>query len=318
MLSLYTYPGNTQAIQTLIAAEYNQVDVQTPPFEMGTDNKTPDFVKKQPLEKVPLLDTPHGTINEPNAIARYVARLRPDTELLGRTFFEQAIVDQWIEFAKAELELPVGMWIYPILGFIESDDASTNRAKQDLKRALTALNNHLLTHSFLVGDSVTLADIVVACALLNPFKLVFDATYMAPFSAVVRWFRLCVDQPSFVAVLGFTNLLLDGGETGKAGAQPASAPAAQKAVKEGKAKEGKKENKGQQDEKTRDKKKPPTDDKAEKLRKKVIKEGGKKGVEIEGASDMGGRLYTHGKSTHRNFLFKEEELRPMIRTHAPL
>ena len=38
----------------------------------------------------------------------------------------------WIEFAKNELDLPVGMWIYPILGFITSNDSNTSKVKEDV------------------------------------------------------------------------------------------------------------------------------------------------------------------------------------------
>ena len=51
--------------------------------------------------------------------------MRMDTNMYGSTFFEAGRVDQWIEFAKNELDLPVGMWIYPILGFITSNDENT-------------------------------------------------------------------------------------------------------------------------------------------------------------------------------------------------
>lgn len=45
--------------------------------------------------------------------------------MYGSSFFEAGLVDQWIEFAKNELDLPVGMWIYPVLGFIESNESNT-------------------------------------------------------------------------------------------------------------------------------------------------------------------------------------------------
>ena len=46
------------------------------------------------------------------------------------------------------------------------------QAKEDVKRALAALNEHLLKKTFLVGEAITAADVVVACSLLNAFKLV--------------------------------------------------------------------------------------------------------------------------------------------------
>ena len=83
--------------------------------------------------------------------------------LIARRLYEAGLVDQWIEFAKNELDLPVGMWIYPILGFIQSNKGNTERAQEDLKRGLAVLQAHLTNSTYLVGNAVTLADIVVAC-----------------------------------------------------------------------------------------------------------------------------------------------------------
>jgi len=97
---------------------------------------------------------------------------------------------------RNELVMPVGMWVYPILGFIQSNKANTERAQDDLKRALAVLQAHLANSTYLVGGAVTLADIVVCCSLLNAFKLVMDAAFLAPYKAVVRWFTTCATAQS--------------------------------------------------------------------------------------------------------------------------
>ena len=176
-MKLHTYAGNVHALQSLIVARYNGVEIELPPFEMGKDNKTKAFLAKSPMGKVPVLETPEGCICEAGAIARYVARIRADTNMYGSSFFEAGLVDQWVEFAKNELVMPVGMWVYPILGFIQSNKANTERAQEDLKRALAVLQAHLSSNTFLVGSAVTLADIVVCCSLLNAFKLVMDEKF---------------------------------------------------------------------------------------------------------------------------------------------
>ena len=158
-LTLLTYPGNVQALQTLIVARYNGVHVAVPPFQMGADNKTQALIAKSPLGKVPALETAEGSISEPAAIARYVARMRADTKMYGASFFEAGLVDQWVEFAKSELDLPVGMWTFPVIGFVASNTATTERARQDLGRALGALQSHLASTTYLVGQTITLADI---------------------------------------------------------------------------------------------------------------------------------------------------------------
>jgi elongation factor 1-gamma len=201
-LTLYTYPGNFRAFKILIAAEYNALEIDVPPFEMLKDNKTPEFLAKSPLGKVPVLDTPAGSIFESNAIARYVARVRRDTELYGATFFESALIDSWIDFCTHELELPATMWLYPVIGYMPYNPNATDKSKLDVARALATLDAHLLTKTFLVGEQMSLADITVASALVYPMKLLMDAKFRKPYPNVCRWFDTCVNQPEFKAVIG--------------------------------------------------------------------------------------------------------------------
>lgn len=104
-LKLYTDIGNFRSFKILIAAEYNSVDIEVPEFKAKQDNITAEFQKKSPLGRVPVLETAAGTIFESNAIARYVARIRRDTELYGSTFFESGQVDSWIDFSANDIEL---------------------------------------------------------------------------------------------------------------------------------------------------------------------------------------------------------------------
>ena len=99
-MKLHTYAGNVHALQSLIVARYNGVEIELAPVEMGKDNKTKAFLAKSPMGKVPVLETAEGCICEAGAIARYVARIRADTNMYGSSFFEAGLVDQWVEFAK--------------------------------------------------------------------------------------------------------------------------------------------------------------------------------------------------------------------------
>jgi len=62
---------------------------------VGKDDRTDAFRAKSVVAKLPLLETPDGALFESNAIARYIAKIRRDTELTGKTFFESAQVDAW-------------------------------------------------------------------------------------------------------------------------------------------------------------------------------------------------------------------------------
>jgi len=159
---IYSYPNNPRVYKALIAARYNNVDIEVPAFNFGVDNTTAEFKKKNPLGKVPVLETPDGKyLWESNAIARYIARLSNRANLYGSSDYEAGLVDQWIDFSVSQIELPAAAWLYPIFRIVENNPVATSNAKGEIRNVLQILNEHLLTRTFLVGERVTLADIVV-------------------------------------------------------------------------------------------------------------------------------------------------------------
>lgn len=185
-----------------------------------------------PGGKLPLLETAHGSLFESNAIARYIARIRRDTDLSGRTFFESAQVESWLDFASHDVELPAILWVYPVLGWKAFNDKVHESATANMHKALAVLEAHLLPRTYLVGESVTLADIVLVAALFYPFKLVFGADVRETYPSVTRWFYTCVGKPEFAAVLRFVPVCDEPlGAGAGAGAAAAGAGAAGESCK---------------------------------------------------------------------------------------
>jgi len=198
---IYSYPNNPRVWKSLIAAEYVGIQIETPPFNIGTDNKSKEFLAKFPVGKIPALETPEGTIFESNAIARHVAR-QGHSKLYGSSLIEAAQVDQWIDFSANEIELPSAAWIFPILNIVPFHKEATEKAKGDIKKAMTILNNHLNTKTFLVGERISLADIVIATSLYRLYSMVFDPGFRKPFPNVTRWYLTVVNQPNAKKVMG--------------------------------------------------------------------------------------------------------------------
>lgn len=195
-VTLHTEAGNFRAFKIIIAAKYNDVKLNIPEFNAAA------IKDKSPSGRAPLLETPSGCIFESNAIARYVGKARRDTDFCGSTFFESGQVDSWMDFSAHELELPVTLWLYPVLGYMSANAELTAKAKADVARALTTLNTHLNDKTYLVGDKVTLADVTVASTLVYVFKFLADPVYRKKFGNVVRWFETIAHQPHFMAVVG--------------------------------------------------------------------------------------------------------------------
>ncbi|GFY94744.1 translation elongation factor EF1B, gamma chain [Actinidia rufa] len=182
-LVLHAGEGNKNAFKVLIAAEYSGVQIELAQnFEMGVSNKTPEFIKMNPIGKVPVLETPDGPIFESNAIARYVTCSKSDNPLYGSSLMEYALIEQWIDFSLMEIDKNISRWLYPRLGYGLYLPPVEEAAISALKRALGALNTHLASKTL--------------------FCYVMTKTFMAEFPHVERYFWTMVNQPNFYKILG--------------------------------------------------------------------------------------------------------------------
>ncbi|KAL8223922.1 hypothetical protein R6Q57_019397 [Mikania cordata] len=199
-LILHSGSQNKNCYKAQIAAEYVGVKVQySDSFEMGVTNKTPEFLKMNPLGKIPVLETPDGAVFESNAIARYVAH---GSFLFGSSSMEYGQIEQWIDFSAFEIDVNTRGWFTPRLGFANYIKPYEENCISGLKRGLEALNRYLATHTFLVGDGVTLADIIITCNLLLGFKLLMPKSFTSEFPHVERYFWTMVNQPNFSKIIG--------------------------------------------------------------------------------------------------------------------
>ena len=69
---IYTFPQNDRVHKVLIAAKYNGLTIEVPQFSMGIENKTPEYLAKFPMGKVPGFEDSNGNIlSESGAMAYY-------------------------------------------------------------------------------------------------------------------------------------------------------------------------------------------------------------------------------------------------------
>jgi len=201
--TLYTYPENFRAFKALIAAQYSGAKIkvlsQPPDFKFGETNKGEAFLRKFPLGKVPAFESDDGVIlSESNAIAYYVA----NDALRGASITDAAYVRQWVDFADHEILPASCTWVFPCMGIMQCNKQNTERAKEEVKKALSVLNRHLETRTYLVGERISLADISVLCTLLHLYQWVLEPDFRKDYINTNRWFTTMVNQPQVKAVIG--------------------------------------------------------------------------------------------------------------------
>jgi len=203
---LLSYKNDYRVTKILVAAEYAGMEIDVPNFDLQKETATIDFKSKSPYGKIPVFDTPNGSLFDVGAILRYVGRSRFDSGLYGSTFYQSGQVDQWLEFVTSDVDVARGIWLLPVLGQLRFEEIAYENSKRDVANIMNVLNKHLLHNTFMVGNNITLADISLSISLLELYQRVFSPEYLESYPNVTRWFLTCVNQPEFLRIVSKVEL----------------------------------------------------------------------------------------------------------------
>ena len=131
------------------------------------EHQRPEFLKINPAGRVPVLVDDDLVLTESVAIVLYLAEKYPHKGLVPTDLKQRAQVNRWLLFAATELEQP--LWrisrhtvLYPAHLRLP---AEVSLARQDFTAMVAVLEAHMQGRQFLVGHTVTVADLVCAYTL---------------------------------------------------------------------------------------------------------------------------------------------------------
>ena len=119
-----------------------------------------NIATKTPTTTLPFLQTEEESLSETNAILFYFAQ-KYKKDLLGKSTFENAKINQWIEFASCEISRSQKAIIYPMFGWQELNKETFDKENGKIKDYLKILEKELQGKTYLVGNRLTLADIAL-------------------------------------------------------------------------------------------------------------------------------------------------------------
>ncbi|XP_018527789.1 valine--tRNA ligase [Lates calcarifer] len=201
MATLYVspHPDDFRSLLALIAAEF------CPSSHPRTITEDPPASLNARSRPTLVLGAGEGdsVLSGASAVAFYLAcqgkRAGTDTK-------QQSQVWQWLSFADNELTPVCCAVVFPLMGVMGVDKKLQQSSRAEMLRVLKVLNHALEPRTFLVGESITLADMAVATAVLLPFKYALEPSDRKVLTNVTRWFTTCVNQPQFLKVLGKIDL----------------------------------------------------------------------------------------------------------------
>ena len=106
-----------------------------------------------------------------------------------------------MSFANSEVLPSLGSWFRPLIGRDPYNKKAVDDAQKKALKAVKVLDEHLLVHTFLVGERITLADLFTAGIISRGFQFFFDKQWREEHPSVTRWYETVYNQPIYSAVV---------------------------------------------------------------------------------------------------------------------
>ena len=164
-MKLYTtkVAPNPRRVHIFLAEKNIEIDCVE--IDLGkSENLAPDFVAKNPLGRVPVLEMDDGTyLAESVAICRYFEELYPEPPLFGTDAKDKAIVEMWNRRMESEVLGNVSNCFrhtHPYWeGRIPQVPAFGELCRTNLLERMKWLDEELAGREFIAGGRFTVADI---------------------------------------------------------------------------------------------------------------------------------------------------------------
>nr|QCC20785.1 glutathione S-transferase theta-1 [Clarias magur] len=163
-----------RALIIFLTANNIQHTVHTVALRRG-ENRTPEFTKLNPMQKVPVMREDGFVLTESDAILKHLtaAHSVPD-HWYPRQPQKRARVDEYTAWHHMNTRLHAAKVfitevLTPRMTGQPVDDVRLQRALRDLDGTLDKLETMFLKdQDFLCGDDITLADLLAICELMQP------------------------------------------------------------------------------------------------------------------------------------------------------
>jgi glutathione S-transferase len=150
---------------------------------------TPEFRAMNPHGRVPVIDD-HGTIVwESHAILRYLAARHRRGSFWHDDPAERSLADRWMDWGHTTLQPDFLIGVF--WGFYRTPEAqrdvpTINNKVDRCARHFVMLDRHLADRAFMLGDTLTLADMPIGTSLYRYFNLEIDRPSVPHVEA---WYR---------------------------------------------------------------------------------------------------------------------------------
>lgn len=199
-MKLYDFSGapNPKKVRVYLAEKGIKVPIEPVDIVTG-QNRQPEFLKKNPLGGLPVLELDDGTyLPESLAIIEYFEELHPEPPMIGTTPLERARVralERICELGVLSAVATIFQNTHPFMaGRLKQSPEAAENARNRLAANLRVLDARINGQPFVAGNRPTIADCTLLAAL--DFAEFAQVPLDPAFGNVARWYAAFRQRPS--------------------------------------------------------------------------------------------------------------------------
>lgn len=190
-MKLYLNPlsPNVRRVRLTAAVLGLELEEKLLDFSKG-EHKNPEYLALNPNGAVPTLVDGDFVLTESRSIMQYLASKKPESGLLPRDEAARADVTRWQFWDAAHFSPQLGTLAFEkvikqMIGLGEPDTNKIQEAIGNFRRFAAVLDKRLAGKEYVVGNSLTIADLTLASSLMYAQQV--DAP-LAEFPNLQAWF----------------------------------------------------------------------------------------------------------------------------------
>jgi glutathione S-transferase len=203
-IELYVFPPSPVAFKVMAVANHLGIDTMHRIVDLRKgEQNSPDYAALNPNKRMPTLKDGDYVLWEANAIVQYLAGKKPESGLLPRDERGRLDVTRWqfwdlAHWHPACAVLTFENVVKPAFLGREPDRAEIAKGTELFHRAAKVLDGQLNGRTFVLGDTLTLADFSLGATM----NLADMARYpVEPYGEIRRWYGTLRALPAWQKTL---------------------------------------------------------------------------------------------------------------------
>ena len=192
MIDLYVFPPSPRAFKVMVIANHLGLETKVRFVDLiRGDQKAPEYATLNPNMRMPTLQDGDYVLWESNAIAQYLAGMKPGSGLLPQDDRARLDVTRWQFWDLAHWDPACAVFLFEnvaksvVFKRGEPDPAALAKGAESFERAAKVLDGELKGRKFIIGEELTVADFCLG-APLNYAEMA--RLPIEPYREIKRWY----------------------------------------------------------------------------------------------------------------------------------